>query len=130
MERSDNILQTMVIFRRRAYEVQREDGTVDSSIGRVGSDSSSLVEKFMSKAILFVPDEYKISIDELVGMLPKSSKASLQLRSIISELETVKEREFERGHKSAVRECYQIAQSHEFGPDAAKTIRETFGLEI
>jgi hypothetical protein len=31
---------------------------------------------------------------------------------------------------SAVRDCYQIASSHEFGPDAAKTIRETFGLEI
>ncbi len=30
----------------------------------------------------------------------------------------------------AIADCYQIASSHEFGPDAAKTIRETFGLEI
>jgi len=34
------------------------------------------------------------------------------------------------GAAKAIRECYQIASSHEFGPDAAKTIREKFGLEI
>lgn len=30
----------------------------------------------------------------------------------------------------AVADCYQIAQSHEFGFDAAKTIRGKFELEI
>jgi hypothetical protein len=34
------------------------------------------------------------------------------------------------GIKAAVLQCYQIASSHKFGPDAAKTIREKFGLEI
>lgn len=33
------------------------------------------------------------------------------------------------GRETAER-CYQIASSHEFGPDAAKTIRETFKLKI
>ena len=32
--------------------------------------------------------------------------------------------------REAVMQCYQIASSHEFGTDAAKTIRETFALEI
>ena len=36
----------------------------------------------------------------------------------------------ETAKQQAVMQCYQIASSHEFGPDAAKTIRETFGLEI
>lgn len=38
--------------------------------------------------------------------------------------------ELEEALKSVVIQCYQIASSHEFGPDAAKTIRETFKLEI
>lgn len=37
---------------------------------------------------------------------------------------------FKSGRGDAAAQCYQIASSHEFGPDAAKTIRETFGLEI
>lgn len=36
----------------------------------------------------------------------------------------------ETAKQQAVKQCYQIASSHEFGPDAAKTIRETFVLEI
>lgn len=42
----------------------------------------------------------------------------------------VKSPVYEAGRIAAAKECYQIASSHEFGPDAAKCIRETFGLEI
>lgn len=38
--------------------------------------------------------------------------------------------QLEELEKHTAKVCYQIASSHEFGTDAAKTIRETFGLEI
>jgi len=40
------------------------------------------------------------------------------------------EKAFIAGGAFVAKNCYQIASSHEFGFGAAKTIRETFGLEI
>ena len=37
---------------------------------------------------------------------------------------------YETSGKRTAIDCYQIAQSHEFGFSAAKTIREKYGLEI